>query len=108
MIRNRVSTIKIQFFSFIVLVVFFVFKSNHLPPQIPLYYSKTEGEEQIVDSFMIFLLPIVSFLFVFLNNYFLNKYFSENKFLQSIFYYINLFIIFLTSFIFITILLLIT
>lgn len=108
MIKKRLSPIKIQVFSFIILVAFFVLRFNRLSPQIPLFYSKPEGEEQITDSFMIFLLPVVSFSIVFLNNYLVDKHFPDNNFIGSIFYYANLFIIFLTSFIFLTILLLIT
>jgi len=108
MIKKLNQTVKIQILLILVLLVIFIFKINGLPPQVPLFYSKPEGDDQIVDSFMMFLLPFFSFLFVIVNNFIFIKYFSENKLVATVIYYVNMLVILLTSFIFLRILFLIT
>ena len=66
---------------------------NLLPPQIPLFYSKPPGEDQLADTWIILLLPaLMNFLYI-LNNFIYRKYFKQNDLLKKIFYYLNLFII---------------
>lgn len=108
MIKNINFTLRIEFISLGLLLIFFIFRFSHFPPQIPLYYSKPDGEEQIADSFMIFLPPLLSFLTININIYILKKYFNNNLFINSLIYWVNLFIILLTDFIFLKILFLIT
>lgn len=108
MIKELNLTFKIQIFLILILSVVFIFKINRLPPQIPLFYSKADGDEQIVDSFMIFLLPFFSSFIVAINHFIFAKYFSENKFVVTVIYYVDLLVILLASFIFLRILFLIT
>jgi len=103
---NRIT--KIQFFLAIMLLFIFIFKANRLPPQIPLFYSKPEGEEQIADTLMIFLLPLSSFFFTVINNLIFTRYFSEDKFILKVIYYVDLLIILFTTFIFLRILFLVS
>ena len=66
---------------------------NLLPPQIPFFYSKPPGEDQLADTWIILLLPaLMNFLYI-LNNFIYRKYFKQNDLLKKIFYYLNLFII---------------
>lgn len=44
------------------------YKYGDLPPQIPLFYSRPWGEEQLAGSLNIFLLPIFSLVFLLINN----------------------------------------
>jgi len=108
MTKELRQTIKIQILLILVLLAIFIFKFDRLPPQIPLLYSKIEGEDQIVDTFMIFFLPFGSFLIIVINNVIFAKYFFENKFVSRIIYYVNLLVILFTSFIFLRILFLIS
>lgn len=108
MIKELNLTFKIQIFLILILSVIFIFKINRLPPQIPLFYSKQDGDEQVVDFFMIFLLPFFSSFIVAINNFIFAKYFSEEKFVATVIYYVNLLVILLTSFIFLRILFLVT
>lgn len=108
MIKKFNNTIKIQFFLFAILLLVFIFKINRLPPQIPLFYSKPESDEQVVDSFMIFLLPFFSTFIVIVNTFIYNKYLTKNRFLELVLYYVNLLIILFTSFLFLRVLFLVT
>lgn len=49
---------------------------GRLPPQIPLFYSKPWGQEQIAPNVLIFLPTALSFLF-FTINIFLGKFFAD-------------------------------
>ncbi len=77
----------------LVMVGVFVFKYSSLPPQIPLFYSKTWGEDQLGDYWMIFLLPILLDIFFIINQYCYRKFFAGNLFVKRIFDYLNIFLI---------------
>lgn len=51
-------------------VFFIIIKWSVLPPQIPLFYSRPWGQEQLAPKFFIFILPAVSFLVFLVNNLF--------------------------------------
>lgn len=93
--------------NFIIIFLFFL-KLKSLPPEIPLFYSRPEGELQITEIWMIFLLPILANSFFYLNNYFLDKFFKNDLVIKKIFFYLNIFIIISFSLIFIKIIFLIT
>jgi hypothetical protein len=44
------------------------YKYNDLPPEIPLFYSRPWGAEQLASSSQIFLLPVLSIVIMLLNN----------------------------------------
>jgi len=50
------------------LAILFV-KFNNLPPQIPLYYSRPWGEQQLAPVSSIFILPVLSIIIMLLNNF---------------------------------------
>jgi hypothetical protein len=52
-----------NFFAF----VFIFFQINKLPPQIPFFYSRPWGEEQLAPPVYLIFLPIISFLFYIIN-----------------------------------------
>ncbi len=85
--------IKLLFGADVLMIIAFILKLNKLPPQIPLFYSQTWGEDQLTDTWLIFLLPVFLNLLFFLNNYLYKKYFSGNELVKKIFYYLNLFLI---------------
>ncbi|HLL60269.1 MAG TPA: hypothetical protein VK338_01000 [Candidatus Nitrosocosmicus sp.] len=86
----------------------FLLKINNLPPQIPLFYSRGDGEEQMADTFWIFLLPIISLLLVTTNHILRKRYFAGVFLIERIVYYTNITIIIVTTVIFLKILLLVT
>jgi len=69
-----------------------IYKFGTLPPQIPLFYSKPPGEDQLADTWMILLLPLLMNFLFFFNNFFYRRYFKENILAKKILYYLNLLI----------------
>ncbi len=90
------------------MIVTFLFRFSRLPPQLPLFYSRLWGEDQLVDTWLIFLLPIFLNLLFFINNYIIKKIYSDNEFIKKIFYYLNIFLIFGFTLIFIKIIFLVS
>lgn len=92
----------------ILMIATFALKLSSLPPQIPLFYSRIWGEDQLADTWMIVLLPLLLNGLFFFNNYFVRKFFKGNVFVNKIIYYLNLFLIISFTGIFIKIILLIS
>lgn len=100
--------IRILFGADALMLVVFLFKLNKLPPQIPLFYSRLWGENQLADTWLIFILPVFLNLLFFLNNYLFKKIYSDNELIENIFYYLNLFLILSFTLIFIKIIFLVS
>lgn len=92
----------------LLMIMMFLWRFSTLPPQIPLFYSKITGEEQLGDTWMIFLLLIFANVFYFLNNYIVKRFFSQNEFVKTIIKFLNIFVIVGFSLIFIKIIFLIS
>ncbi len=90
------------------MIIIFTLRFNTLPPQIPLFYSRLWGENQLADTWLIFILPVFLNLLFFLNNYLFKKFYSDNELIKKIFYYLNLFLIFGFTLIFIKIVFLVS
>src|SRR3989344_303424 len=76
-----------------VILSVFVLRFQTLPPQVPLFYSKPPGEDQLIDAWYILILPLIMNLLFFLNKFILRRFFRENELIQKIFYYLNLFLL---------------
>ena len=82
----------------IFMAVAFGLNFSNLPPQIPLFYSKPWGEDQLGELWMIAFLPLIlNFLYI-LNLYVYKKFFPENEFVRRILYYFNTFLVVCTCF----------
>ena len=86
----------------------FLYRMNLLPPQIPLFYSRAQGEDQLADLWMIAILPILMNGLIILNSYILRRFFPGNIFVKHTILYLNLFLIITLTFIFARILFLIS
>lgn len=79
-----------------------------LPPVLPLFYSKPEGETQLAVWWLILLIPVcMNGLFV-LNNTVTRKLFSQSDFANKIIWYTNLVLILMFTGIFIKIITLVS
>jgi hypothetical protein len=87
----------------ILMALAFVFKMSHLPPQIPLYYSRPFGEDQLGEVWQIFLLPVLMHLILFFNLSFYNRFFLPDQFIKRILTFVNWFTILAFTLIFIKI-----
>lgn len=81
---------------------------NQLPPQVPLLYSLSEPDAHVVDTIYLGFLPLISAVFLLIHTTIAKKYFRENALIQDMLLYANYAIIFMTTFIFVRILLLVT
>lgn len=108
MLKQLNLSYKAMFFSLVLMLIAFFIKLNKLPPQIPLFYSYLEGDDQITDLFMIFLLPLFSLLLISINNLIYKIWFDNNLFVNKVIGYINITIIILLTFIFVRIIFLTT
>lgn len=92
----------------VAMILVFILRFNTLPPQIPLFYSRPAGEEQLADLWMIFILPFLLNFFYFFNQYVEQKFFSDNSLIRKIFYYFNIALMIIITFIFIRIIFLVS
>ncbi|OGK12900.1 hypothetical protein A3C98_01040 [Candidatus Roizmanbacteria bacterium RIFCSPHIGHO2_02_FULL_37_15] len=81
---------------------------NSLPPQIPLFYSKSAGEDQLADTWLILFLPFFLNFLYFFNNFFYKRYFKDTVLVEKIVYYLNIFIITSFTLIFVKIIFVVT
>ncbi|MBI5122389.1 hypothetical protein HZA75_00860 [Candidatus Roizmanbacteria bacterium] len=100
--------VKLLFGADALMIITFLLRFNRLPPQSPLFYSRLWGEDQLADTWLIFILPVFLNLLFFLNNYLFKKIYSDNEFIKKIFYYLNLFLILSFTLIFIKIIFLVS
>lgn len=89
------------------MLAFFVIKINVLPPQVPLYYSLPGSDQQVVQVYYIFLLPIFSLLFISINSLLSSKFLTD-EFPRKITRYMNYFVIGIMFYIFIRIIALVS
>lgn len=92
----------------IVMIGALLLRLNHLPPQIPLFFSKPWGEDQLVDTWMILILPVLLDILYFSNLSLCKLYFQENEFVKKIVQYLNIFLMVTFTLIFIKIVTLVT
>jgi hypothetical protein len=90
------------------MMAIFIWRLGNLPPQLPLFYSRPWGEEQLADSWMILLLPAILDIFFFFNRYLQKKFFPDNQLVIKIIYCLNMTLIISFTLIFIKIIFLIT
>ena len=85
----------------------YVFKMHTIPPQIPLFYSLPVGEDQLVEWWMIFLIPIVMNVLCILNIFVYRTYFHKEVFEHTLLRYLNMTIIGFCTYLFVRIILLV-
>ncbi|MDO8497986.1 MAG: hypothetical protein Q7S61_05600 [bacterium] len=68
----------------ILMVGSFLWRLATLPPQIPLFYSKSWGEDRLVDLWYIFFLPLLLHLFILINQYVKKGLFAEDIIVKKI------------------------
>lgn len=92
----------------ILMIAAFAISFNSLPPQIPLFYSRPWGEDQLVDLWFIALLPILLNTLFFINKWVAVKFFTDSPFIVKLIQNFNWFLIVVFSGVFIKIILLVT
>lgn len=77
----------------VLMILIFFIEFGHLPPQIPLFYSKPWGEDQLAEVWMIFLLPIFLDIFVVGNYFIVKRIFSDDLYVKKLMSYVNIFLV---------------
>lgn len=68
----------------ILMVGSFLWRLSKLPPQIPLLYSKSWGEDRLVDIWYVFVIPVLLHVFIILNLYIKKRFFAEDEIVKKI------------------------
>lgn len=86
----------------------YVLKMHTIPPQIPLLYSLPIGEDQLVEWWMIFLIPLLMNVLYILNTFIYHSYFHQEDFERSLLRSMNITIIGVCTYLFIRIIFLVS
>lgn len=87
-----------------IMLVLFGASYLRLPPQIPFWYSRIEGDGQIAPWWMIFTLPLMMNAFVLLNVFLQRKFFAEHEFVSTMIRVVNMVIMVVVVLLFVKIL----
>ena len=86
----------------------YLLKMRTIPPQIPLFYSLPVGEDQLVEWWMIFLIPILMNSLCIFNTFVYNTYFSRESFERSVLRFVNVTVIGICTYLFVHIIFLVS
>lgn len=92
----------------LILVAVTGFLYRRIPPEVPLYYSKPWGDQQLADNWQLIMLPFLMHLFVLGNMFVAKKWFSEVVVVQKMMFWANIVTIALFTFVSIKILSVVT
>ena len=86
----------------------YIFRMHTIPPQIPFLYSLPIGEDQLVEWWMIFIIPLLMNVLCIFNTFIYNVYFHREEFERSLLRYTNMAIIGVCTYLFVRILFLVS
>jgi len=105
---KKISLLRIYLLSALILIGVFLWRFKRLPPQIPLYYSRSSGEENLTSSYMIFIIPALMTGLIVINSLISKRNYADTEVMQNIFYVVDICLILFSLFIFLRIVFLIT
>ena len=84
-LEKSISTqIRVGVILIIIQVGLIIFFYPKLPPQIPLFFSRPWGEQQLIQPILIIILPIFSLVFLIINSLIASMFLEKEKFLSQI------------------------
>lgn len=86
----------------------YLMRMKTIPPQIPLLYSLPIGEDQLVEWWMIFLIPILMNGLYVLNTLIYQKYFHREDFEKAMLKAVNTTVLVMCTYLFVRILFLVS
>lgn len=92
----------------LVMIGSYLLTMKTFPPQIPLLYSLPIGEDQLVEWWMIFIIPIIMNVFYILNSFIYNRFFFQEQFERILLRYTNIVVIGFCTYLFIRIIFLVS
>ncbi len=79
-----------------------------MPPEVPLFFSYPEGEEQLVSTALLLLPLILVNVFVFANEFVVYRFFTEEKeAFSKLIFYLNLFLLLFSAYVIVRIIVLV-
>lgn len=88
-------TIKISLFLIILQTAILFFFWKRIPPEVPFFYSRPWGEEQIAGKEFLFVAPFCLLVFTLVNMWLVGIFFQKEKLLGRIFVFTHILIDFL-------------
>jgi len=92
----------------LVMIGSYLLHMKTMPPQIPLLYSLPIGEDQLVEWWMIFIIPMIMNIFYILNSFIYNRFFFQEQFERVLLRYTNIAVIGICTYLFIRIIFLVS
>jgi len=86
----------------------YLIRMKTIPPQIPLLYSLPIGEDQLVEWWMIFLIPILMNGLYVLNSFIYQKYFHREDFEKAMLRAVNMTVLGICTYLFVRIVFLVS
>lgn len=96
-------TIVLYIASLVLMAAVTAMQFTKLPPEAPLLYSLPESSSQVVDMWMLGIIPVLSFVFININNLIGKKVFRNEVFIRHIIYVTNILIIVVFTYIYVKI-----
>ncbi len=93
--------------SVVIMLIFFALGFLQLPPQVPLFYSLPNGTDQVVDTWLITIVPIVTLMCCMLNTFMAKKVLRGNMFIIDVNRIANVVLITMSTYIFVKIIVLV-
>lgn len=81
---------------------------QHLPPQLPLFYTRPWGEDQLADLWMLSIIPVLMHVFFFTNVWLAKRFFKKETFVARMLIFLNWFLLLSYFGIFLKVVLLVT
>lgn len=106
--KQELLLVQIFVASLVIVAGAYFLRASTLPPQIPLFYSLTEGNNTIVPTFYLSLLPLLSLLIVITNMLLYHRILNHDLFVRKLLYYASVTSIVVTTVIFLKIIFLIS
>lgn len=92
----------------VIMIGTYLLHMKTIPPQIPLLYSLPIGEDQLVEWWMIFIIPVMMNVFYMVNSFIYNRFFFQEQFERILLRYTNVVIICICTYLFIRIIVLVS
>jgi len=89
----------------LIMAAAYLLKMRSIPPQIPILYSLPIGEDQLVEWWMIFIIPFLMNTLYIVNTAILKRFFPQEQFVRALVKYANTVIVIISAYIFLRILL---
>lgn len=99
LLKNKIlkKVILAVFYLLVLDIIIVIFLFPKMPPQIPLFYSRPIGKEQLANKRLFFFLPLICSLIILINFRLASFYYQKEAFLSKILIWTSVLIAILTN-----------